>query len=281
MNNTILVAIDFSPCSEQALDQAVAIAKKANSNIELLWVKTFNDKNFGTDISNLINIGIKSRFAELEKKYSISIGQSRIKHTTIEGNRVYDVVADYAKKTDPYLVVIGTHGTTDNSKEVGSNTYRVIDSVDRSVLVVNNNDKDKTIKKIVLPIDSTPETHQKVPMTAWIAKNCGAEINILGVFSSRSQNAKDRVSIYITQTIEYLEKNRVRYVKDEVNTNKIVDSIIKYSVDSNADMISIMDEQESHSLSFWSTSPMHQILNSSPIPILVTHMKDTMIIFGK
>lgn len=281
MNNTILVAIDFSPCSEQALDQAVAIARKANSNIELLWVKTFNDKNFGTDISNLINIGIKSRFIELEKKYSISIGQSRIKHTTVEGSRVYDVVADYAKKTDPYLVVIGTHGTTDNSKEVGSNTYRVIDSVDRSVLVVNNNDKDKTVKKIVLPIDSTPETHQKVPMTAWIAKNCGAEINILGVFSSRSQNAKDRVNIYITQTIEYLEKNRVKYVKDEVNTNKIVDSIVRYAVDNNADMISIMDEQESHSLNFWSSSPMHQMLNSSPIPILITHMKDTMIIFGK
>lgn len=281
MNNTILVAIDFSVCSEHALDQAVAIAKKTNSNIVMVWVKTFNDKNFGEDINTLINLGIDSKINELKKKYSIAIGESRLSHTIIEGSRVYDSIAEATKEIDPFLVVIGAHGTTNDPKEIGSNTYRICQTVDRSVIVVNQNSKDRTVKKIVVPIDSTKETHQKLPITALLAKNCGAEIHLLAIYTSKAKHVKDRVDIYVAQSTDYLEKNRIKYIKTDFYTNDISETVIGYAKDNNADLISIMDEQETRALNFWSSSPTQQALNQSPIPILITHMKDTMIILGK
>ena len=39
MNKIILVGIDFSDCSVNALEHAVSLADKAHADIKMLWVK--------------------------------------------------------------------------------------------------------------------------------------------------------------------------------------------------------------------------------------------------
>ncbi|MBZ0241775.1 MAG: universal stress protein, partial [Bacteroidales bacterium] len=38
MNKTILVGIDFSDCSRNALEHALSIAEKAGANLMLIWI---------------------------------------------------------------------------------------------------------------------------------------------------------------------------------------------------------------------------------------------------
>ncbi len=46
MNKTILVGIDFSDCSLNALEHALSIAQKSEANLMLIWVnKPDNTKN--------------------------------------------------------------------------------------------------------------------------------------------------------------------------------------------------------------------------------------------
>ena len=66
MNNTILVGIDFSECSLNALSHAVSIAEKSNSNVVMVWVnKLANDRDIVAKDNDLIVFELKSYFLVL------------------------------------------------------------------------------------------------------------------------------------------------------------------------------------------------------------------------
>ncbi|MDD4087518.1 MAG: universal stress protein, partial [Bacteroidales bacterium] len=62
MNKTLLVGIDFSDCSVNALEHAVSLAEKAEANIKMIWV------NKPDNTRNLIDISNEEVLHEAEKR---------------------------------------------------------------------------------------------------------------------------------------------------------------------------------------------------------------------
>ncbi len=276
MNNTILVGVDFSECSLNALSHAVTIAEKSKFDIVMVWVnKLANERDIVSRDNDLIVYGAKQHFEELIKKYSPVLGDANISYIIKEG-RVYDAIQAVCEEIKPILVVIGTHGISGFSERwVGSNAYRMTLILDEPIITIRNAvNVDTTISKILLPIDSTAETRQKLLLTALLAKYFNAKIHVLAVYTSDYKSIKARVDSYVKQVVNYLESNEIEYSVDNIRTTELADDIIRYAGEIGANLISIMDEQEKTAMNLISGSFAMQFVTKSPYPIMISHSKN-------
>ena len=108
MNSKIVVGIDFSECSLNALAHAVSLAEKSNLEIVMVWVNKFSEENVLHHNNELILSGAKLHFSKLVEKYKPILGD-RISYVIKEG-RVYESINELCQELNPLLVIIGTHG---------------------------------------------------------------------------------------------------------------------------------------------------------------------------
>ncbi|HPE43204.1 MAG TPA: universal stress protein [Bacteroidales bacterium] len=276
MNKTLLVGIDFSDCSVNALEHAVSLAEKAEANIKMIWVnKPDNTRNL-IDISNEeVLHEAEKRLEGLASKYQPRLKNGKIDFITRKG-KVYKELVAAAEEFDVFLILIGTHGSSGFEEFwIGSNANRIVSATERPVITIRGGvDINRTIERIVMPIDSTIESRQKVPITALLAKYFNAEVHVLATHITSVKDVRDRIMEYVKQVERYLEENQVRYLVKEVEAGNISDSVVDYATTINANLISIMDEQEKAASNIWLGPYAQQMVNHSPIPVLVVHAKN-------
>jgi len=126
------------------------------------------------------------------------------------------------------------------------------------------------IKKIVVPIDSSIDSRQKVPFTCDLAEATGAEIHLL--ITANSASEKKIAKNYAKQTLKYIEERGLKTVV--VETQKKPSDVISYAQKVNADLISIMTEQEVSTISLLLGASAEQVVTHSPIPVLSVHPRE-------
>ncbi len=276
MNKKILVGIDFSGCSINALEHALTIADKANADVVMVWVnKPDSSKEIFTNQPENLRDEVEKRFDQLVEKYKPGLENNRITYLLREG-KIYEEIVEVAEEIDSFLIVIGTHGASGfEAFWVGSNAYKIVSATVRPIITIRGGvDISRSISKVVLPIDSTLETRQKVPMTALIAKYFEAEIHLLAVYTTSVKEVRRRVDEYVKQVERYLDENQVKYVSVKTEAENITDSTIEYATKINANLISIMDEQERKASNLWLGPYAQQMINQSPIPVLSIHARN-------
>ncbi len=122
-----------------------------------------------------------------------------------------------------------------------------------------------------MPFDSTKETRQKLPITALLASYFNSEVHILGIFTSRLDDLRYRIRNYVAQAEDYFKENNVRYKIVFKEADNITETTLGYSKEVNANLISIMTEQETELSNLWLGPFAAQMVNHSAIPVLSVH----------
>ncbi|MBN2639335.1 MAG: universal stress protein [Bacteroidales bacterium] len=268
----IVVSIDFSACSLNALEHAVSIAKKANAGITMAWANhlDYSKEIFSMEPENL-NSEVVKRFDKIIARFGPELN-GNIDYEIGKG-KVYKVICDVAHKTDAFLIVVGTHGSSGFEEFwIGSNANRIVSSSKLPIITIRAGfTSDVKLKTIVMPLDSTVITRQKVPFTALMAKYFDAEVHIVGVHTSSLDDIRYRIQNYVSQTQTYLKENGVRYKSVFLDTHNISDAVIEYANKVDAQLISIMTEQETTTANLWLGPYATQMVNHSAIPVLSIH----------
>ena len=268
----IVVGIDFSACSLNALEHAVSIAQKAQAGITMAWANhlDYSKEIFSLEPENLQE-EVKKRFEKLKAQYRPVLGDNI--DYAIEKGKVYKVICEVAHKTDAFLIVVGTHGSSGFEEFwIGSNANRIVSASKLPIISIRKGfDASIKLKTIVMPLDSTVVTRQKVPFTALIAKYFDAEIHIVGVHTSSLDDIRYRIQNYVSQTQTYLKENDVRFRSVFIDTHNIADTIVDYAKKVDAQLLSIMTEQETTTANLWLGPYAAQMVNHSPIPVLSIH----------
>lgn len=278
MRKNIVVGIDFSDCSLNALEHAVIIARKAHADITMVWANhlDYSKEIFSVEPEN-IRQEVQKRFETLVEKYQPGLAPETAIHYRMEKGKVYKVICKIAEETNAFLVVIGTHGSSGFEEFwIGSNANRIVSASTRPILTIRAGvDSNKDLKIIVMPLDSTRITRQKLPITALLAGWFDAEIHIVGVFTSNADNIRYRVQDYVQQSETYLKENGIRYRSVFLEAGNITETVLDYAKKVNANLISIMTEQETTTANLWLGPYAAQMVNHSPIPVLSVHTEDT------
>jgi len=270
MSKVILVGIDFSDCSINALEHAITIARKAKAGIAMVWINhlDYSKEIFAVEPQN-IEEEVKSRFEELVKKYKYHLNGKKIEYHIRKG-KVYKETCILANELDAFIVVIGTHGSSGFEEFwIGSNANRIVSACTKPIITIRGGiDIGTDLKKIVLPLDSTKMTRQKLPLTALLAKYFNSEVHIIGLFTSSSDDIRYRIRNYVAQAEEYLSENEIRFKSAFIEADNITEETINYASKIGANLISIMTEQETSTANLILGPYASQMVNHSPIPVL-------------
>ncbi|MBL7904360.1 MAG: universal stress protein [Bacteroidales bacterium] len=280
---TIISAVDFSDCSINALEHAVSIAKHSGSDLLMLWVNNpYTTKTIlSSDLSDDLVEEVEHQFTKLINKYSSELPESRIDYIIREG-KVYREVVNQARESEAWLIVAGTHGSSGFEELwMGSNANRIVTAAPCPIITIRSGvEISRKLERIVMPMDNTMETRQKVPFTSELASAFDAEVHVLAIYTTSIEEIRDKVLIYAKQAAKYLKENGVRSQIVELEAENLSTVTIEYARKIDANLISIMTEQEKTAINLWLGPYAQQMVHHSPIPVLSIHPKEILISMG-
>ncbi|MFC2115612.1 universal stress protein [Bacteroidota bacterium] len=275
----IIVPIDFSEDSLKGIDLALLFSEKHKTNIQLTYVqKKSSDYNSPGHFEEE-KAWANTQFKKILAKYAPKLKNDSTLKFIIKSGKIYKEIVSQVESYSEAMVVASTHGASGFEEFfMGSNAFKIISATEKPVLTTRTGEIPAKINKIVMPIDVTVDTRQKVPITAALAKLFSAEVHIITITSSRGKRITDRLNAYAKQAAGYFKAQNISYKTKSLFGENIIDLVVVYADSVDANLITIMKEQ-SKSLTFIGNFT-HQLLNRATIPVLTLSNKETHIMTG-
>lgn len=267
----ILIPIDFSETAFIAIEHAANMAQTFKAELVLLHVVERHWEQFNiiqpemivpnpSEITQVIEKKLEQVASDIFKKYGV-----KSTSITSDGSIFSEIIA-VADEQNVDLIIMGTHGTKGFVEFfIGSNTYKVVTQSFCPVLSVQKNAERVGFKNIVLPIDDSLHSRQKVNHAVTIAKAFDSTIHIVGLHESGGDK---KFELKVEQIEEYIQKSGLkstRKIFKDTNQAKISQ---EYAKAINADLIIIMTDQDENITGRLLGSYAQQIVNHSQVPVI-------------
>lgn len=244
--SNILVPIDFSEQSLIALGQSYNLAKRTGSTIVLLHIGDGKDKDAANRLAKLA--------AEVTTKSELP---SRI--MMIKGS-FYKQVIKVAEEIDAIFIVLGF----DASKE----QMKLIKKSPCPIITIKGKSHRNGCENIVLPLDLTKETRQKVVKAIEFAKFFNSTIRVISVRLVADRKHENKLIAYSHQVQKYIKSKDVPCTIKTLEGTDIAKLVIDYANEEKADLIMIMSQQELSLKELFIGTTAQKIVKLSDIPVL-------------
>lgn len=248
---TILVPLDFSHNSKNALNYATLLANQLKMKLALLHVFSPSMAEVINDSYKVVlNKSISGTPEEVKSELDTWNKQLIYKNKNLESDSIFtegdlvDEINEILEEKDIDLIVMGTNGAS-GLKDIfiGSNTMKVIEKVSCPVIAVPADYKFKGIKKIIFATDYHASDISSIGFLVELAKKFDSELKVVHV---ENEDIKPRFEENLLDYfIEKVEKS-VSYEK--MNFHLLEGGNIKKSLNDfismqNADLIAISSEE--------------------------------------
>ena len=280
----IVIPIDFSEQSLIALSQAYNLARMSKADITLLHV--IDEALFSSSLNlfglkesqeELLRTGVQVKLNEMATDARAKSGLEF--STRIEKGKIYEVVTAVSEELDASFIVMGTSGeTTFKKKFIGSNAVRVISDAHCPVITIKGKQHRTGCNTIVLPLDLSKETKEKVGKCIEIAKFFGSTVKVMSVIETKDEFLVNKLERQMEQVVEFIKEHDIECTGEFFRHKNIAESVLEYSEKVNADLIIIMTQQELEWTEYFIGTESQKIINHTEIPVCSirpTEKKDT------
>jgi nucleotide-binding universal stress UspA family protein len=269
MMKTIIVPLDFSDESLNGLDVSMTLAKKTGAGLQLVHVIA-NSTGNSRELLEKENKLAKRRFEDILQKCRDSGNITCTLNYTIREGQVFKEIAELSDKYDDALTVLSTHGASGFEELfIGGNAYKIVSHSRNPVITIRGKRSFSDVGRIVLPLDFTFQTREKVPYTVELAKLFGSKIHLITIRLSNLESIEKKLHLYAAQVASYLETHKIPFVVEHLQGKNLTDLTLDYAQSVNADLISIMTEQEKSASNLLLGNFAHQMINKANIPVLL------------
>jgi nucleotide-binding universal stress UspA family protein len=274
--NPIIVAVDFSNTSIHALEYAIPLANKMKSDIHLVWVdKLTSLESLYTDTSNEHRNEAKKRFEELIAQYANKLVKGVTMDFKLKRGKIYREVDNLARILEAELIITGAHGISGFEEFwIGSNAYKIVTYATNPVITVRHDFPiKKTINRIIVPMDGSQETLQKIPFVVKLATLFKSEVHLVITHTSHLKSIQ-RITQKVAQSaLTRLKMHNISVIEDSIVANDLTKAVLNYASTVKADLIAIMTDQETQ-VNLLLGAHAQQLINQSPIPVLSIHPQE-------
>jgi nucleotide-binding universal stress UspA family protein len=273
----ILVPTDFSETGMLAIQHAAYMAKICKARLYLLHIVESFEYAYSEyepeilvkdldDVQAVATEKLEKIAANLETQYGIKT------YPILNNGKPSSGITECVKDNSIDIIIMGTHGAKGFEEFIiGSNAQKVVSVSPCPVITVQANAKDIQFTNIVVPIDNSIHSRQKVNYAIEIASHYGARIHLLGLLDSNEEvtEADERkFKIKLDAVENVLKQTNIPYIRKFVKGHNIAVEAMKYSEDVNADLLVIMTDHESNLSKVLLGSLAKQIVNHSKIPVM-------------
>jgi nucleotide-binding universal stress UspA family protein len=282
--NKILIPVDFEKQSLIALEQSFSLARLILADITLLYVHEPSgifSSIFSDDQKSEMLILIDERLAEMAGKATISSGVAVTYR--LEKGRISSKILEVAKEINAQFIFMGTNSSVKEDvleRHLGTNTSRVLRSAKCPAITFNTKPVNSDFRNILLPLDLTKESRQKVTMGIEIARYYGAGIKVVSALWPKS-NSTDSARLYqqgeqVTDFISSAGIDCTFDLLESTNDEKsVVPSILNYAKQSgDIDLIIILNQQDAGLVEYFVGSDAQEIIRLSDFPVMSVAPQD-------
>lgn len=272
----ILIPYDFSETAALSLEHAIHMAQLNKAEITLLHIAesaSFTSAlahAFSKNYEKEVEGEASKKLDELAHKIHLESGVQVTAKTEV--GRIYRKIASVAKETNADIIVMGTHGSSGYQKfTVGTNTSKVVMEAECPVISVQTHATKIGFKKIVVPIDDSPTSRQKVNHALEMARLYGAHVHVVGLINFSNDELRRKFRIKVEQVEEWLKKHDVGCDAQFKTGDNLAKMTMEFAEEVNADLIIIMTEQEPSITGLFMGTWATQVVNQSKIPVMTVH----------
>lgn len=270
----LLVPIDFSTCSKNALSNAVQLAERMHMEVLL-----FHSVLMPIGLADGVPAGnIGYDFEELEKSARIRIGKlvegmpelSNISfRSIIQYGSLHESINELSKDEEIDLIIMGTHGASGIAKAlIGSNAYHVIKHVKIPVIALPEKADISRMKHIALAGDyrNVPD-HDSIHLVSDIVKAFLAQLHIIHI---------DQGDVLVKEQID-IARSMEKYLKHINHSfhfrkfDDVEEGLIEFAKEVNIEMIAMISKHHSLLERLRHGSHTRKMILDIPMPIMILH----------
>lgn len=244
----MLVPVDFSEISLNALNHAAQVAKHFDNDLVLLSILeedflsnifsfSKNDAKDNLAKEALLN-RLNEKAGEIKNKFGISC------KTEVRSGKIYKTIIETAEEFGCDCVIMGTHGASGVERVIGSNASRTISYSSMPVIVVKTDKNPNAYKNIVFPLDLSAESKQKVKWAIHLGKSYQSTIHIL-TYKVSDEFLNNKIMANLRQIQNLFDEAGVAHKETVLEDDSdFARKTLDFAETTLADLIMIMTQQE-------------------------------------
>lgn len=267
--NRVLVPVDLSESSLNALDTAVNIAKKHKATLHVLHV---DENNFQT----MEDVGTPYFSNSVNTADVITALVGAIQHThnikpvvSIQEGNVAEAIIKTSFLLHADLVVMGAHGASGyRDGFIGNNTYNVIKYASCPVLSVPQKKKNNGFKKILFPIRPVAGALMSYEIVSHFT-NPSTVIDVMGLsYRMIIDNTGSVLDTIVGEIKDQLKKDQVTTRAFWNEGIGIADEIVRYTNNTSTDLVIVTSGLDVTSKPKYIGPHAQKIIHCSKSPVL-------------
>lgn len=254
-NSSILIPIDFSKQSLIAIEQSYNLAKFTKSKIILMHASPNSNVDHQKDLEEIVDkitkeSGLKAEFLN------------------IKGD-IYELIDKTAEELECALIVIGLDTQVRFRSFMGvTNVGKFIKQAPCPIITIRSVDSRNNCRNILIHIDLSAESREKVGTAVQFAKYYNATIKIISVFSPSDEKYENELLPYLNQVKKFIKDRGVNCTNKSITSNNVAEAIVNYANNNDCDIIIQMNKKDLSIGEMFVGDLSLKVVETSNIPVL-------------
>ena len=276
----ILIPVDFSDTSLLAIRHGVFVARFTRAELFLLHVVNLHYETQDlflpyvqvdrSEVENKAMQKLEGLAEEIQQEFNI---QPTCLIRT--GSPSFEIL-HVAEELGISLITMGTHGYGPLQELIiGSVALKVLTKSPCPTMAMSVAAEQKGYSRILLPIDTSAHTRQKVNYAVELAHSFKASIEIVGLLGANEDKEKPAMELILKQVEGIANELKVSHhtaLLEKVKNRAT--ATVEHANTSGADLILIMSDQDAELTGLFLGPYAQQIIHNSKVPVLALRPKD-------
>lgn len=254
-NSSILIPVDFSKQSLIAIQQSYNLAKFMHAKLILMHADPNSNHDHQIELEQLA--------AKTKQDSGLEVEAINLK------GDVYELTDKKATELESALIVVGLDTQVRfRSFFGGSNVSKFLKNAPCPVITIRSADNRNSCRNILMPIDLSAESREKVGIVVQLAHFYKADVRIVSVFSPSDEKYENELLPYLNQVKKYIKDRGVSCTNKSIPSNNVAEAVIAYANNNDCDLIVQMNKRDLSVGEMFGGAVSLKIVETSNIPVL-------------
>lgn len=254
-NSSILIPVDFSKQSLIAIQQSYNLAKFMHAKLILMHADPNSNHDHQIELEQLA--------AKTKLDSGLEVGAINLK------GDVYELTDKKATELESALIVVGLDTQVRfRSFFGGGNVSKFLKNAPCPVITIRSADNRNSCRNILMPIDLSAESREKVGIVVQLAHFYKADVRIVSVFSPSDEKYENELLPYLNQVKKYIKDRGVNCINKSIPSNNVAEAVIAYANNNDCDLIVQMNKRDLSVGEMFGGAVSLKIVETSNIPVL-------------
>ena len=267
----LLVPVDYSDKSVFGLKYAVKLNKILKGKITFINVIKGVDPIWSEFFTNVEREILLKKLQDhlhnfVTKNSDISEGEF---DCLIAKGKLCDTIMQTAESLKASAIVMGTsHADNIKKKIIGTNALRIVSEAKCPVITIKAEPDNAPIKRLILPLDISKETREKVVDSVDIARKLDAEILVVSAYSFDDELIFKKMQQQQDQVVKYITDRGIKCSAQLLKVDDNVDGVLNFIDTNKGDMVIITTHQQLEIVTSFVGSFAKSIVSRAKVPVM-------------